>query len=79
LFSCSFLSMTCHGIEIFVSIGVYRGLCIGILDVSECFFAIHGECIVCRNACLGIVLLVSCLYVFYAVMCIVLLLSAGMV
>jgi hypothetical protein len=43
------------------------------------FFTLCGEYIVCANACMGLVLLVLCLHVFYAVMCIVLLLSAGMV
>jgi hypothetical protein len=37
LFSCSFFSMACPGIQIFVGIGVYSRLCIGILDVFKRF------------------------------------------
>jgi hypothetical protein len=47
---CSFLPMVCPGIQIFVSISVCSGLCIGILV---------GFSVICMIGCLGLVMFFS--------------------
>jgi hypothetical protein len=56
------LSLSSRGLPwnaIFVSIGVYSGLCIVILNVFfQCFLALCGQCVICTNGCVRLVLLV---------------------
>jgi hypothetical protein len=56
---------------------VYSRLCIGILDAFECFLTSCGVGAACTNGCMGLVLLVLCMHIFYTVLCMVLL-STGM-
>jgi hypothetical protein len=56
-FSCCFLPSTCPGVQIFVTIGVYSGLCIRILIFWCSRIFLCGECVVYANGCVGPMLL----------------------
>jgi hypothetical protein len=73
---CCFRIFSSHALSwntTYVSIGVYSRLCTGFFFLTLCV-----QCVACMNGCVELVLLVLCLHVSYAVMCIVLL-SVGIV